>query len=89
MKRLMMAAVIAFLIIQTANLAKAESKTSCESTQFKIVMKSEADVKEKASAASKTLKTYKKNKELSASGELETGMKSVTQIRPHISIWQM
>lgn len=68
MKRLMMAAVIAFLIIQTANLAKAESKTSCESTQFKIVMKSEADVKEKASAASKTLKTYKKNKELSASG---------------------
>ncbi|CAK6479025.1 L,D-transpeptidase family protein [Peribacillus castrilensis] len=68
MKRLMMAALIAFLIIQTANLAKAESKTSCESTQFKIVMKSEADVKEKASAASKTLNTYKKNKELSAKG---------------------
>lgn len=88
MKRLMMAALIAFLIIQTANLGKAESKTSCESTQFKIVMKSEADVKEKASAASKTLKTYKKNKELSAN-ELETGIKSVTQIRPHISIWQM
>ncbi|MDO7485212.1 hypothetical protein Q5O89_03250 [Peribacillus frigoritolerans] len=68
MQRLMMAALIALLIIQTANLAKAETKTSCEATQFKIVMKSEADVKEKASAASKTLKTYKKNKELSASG---------------------
>ncbi|MGG0409623.1 hypothetical protein [Peribacillus simplex] len=68
MKRLMMAALLALLIIQTTNLVKAETKTSCEITQFKIVLKSAADVKEKASASSKTLKTYKKNKELSASG---------------------
>ncbi|WP_352923779.1 L,D-transpeptidase family protein [Peribacillus simplex] len=68
MKRLMLAALLALLIIQTTNLAKAETKTSCEANQFKIVMKSAADVKEKASAASKTLITYKKNKELSASG---------------------
>ncbi|GAB6257223.1 L,D-transpeptidase family protein [Peribacillus sp. N1] len=68
MKRLMMAALLALLIIQTTNLAKAETKTNCEANQFKIVMKSAADVKEKASAASKTLITYKKNKELSASG---------------------
>ncbi|MDP1417022.1 hypothetical protein Q8G35_01205 [Peribacillus simplex] len=68
MKRLMMAALLARLIIQTTNLVKAETKTSCETTPFKIVMKSAADVKEKASSSSKTLKTYKKSKELSASG---------------------
>ncbi|MFY0783537.1 L,D-transpeptidase family protein [Peribacillus simplex] len=68
MKRLMMATLLVLLIIQPTDLTKAETKTSCEATQFKIVMKTTTDVKEKASAASKTLKTYKKNKELSASG---------------------
>ncbi|WP_260399000.1 L,D-transpeptidase family protein [Peribacillus simplex] len=68
MKRLIMAALLFLLVIQTTNLAKAETKISCEATQFKIVMKSTTDMKEKASAASKTLKSYNKNKELSASG---------------------
>lgn len=68
MKRLIMAALLFLLVIQTTNLAKAETKISCEATQFRIVMKSTTDMKEKASAASKTLKSYNKNKELSASG---------------------
>ncbi|MGE7761656.1 L,D-transpeptidase family protein [Peribacillus sp. NPDC097895] len=68
MKRMMMAALLFLLVIQATMPAKAEMKTSCEATQFKIVIKTTTDMKEKASAASKTVKTYKKNTELSVSG---------------------
>ncbi|MED3690112.1 L,D-transpeptidase family protein [Peribacillus butanolivorans] len=68
MKRIMMATLLFLLVFQASIPAKAETKTSCEATQFKIVIKSTTDLKEKASAGSKTLKTYKKNKELSVSG---------------------
>lgn len=68
MKKMIMAALIFLFGLQGATPAQAETKTGCEASQFRIVMKATADVKEGASAASKTLKTYKKNDEVSVSG---------------------
>ncbi|WP_285768243.1 L,D-transpeptidase family protein [Peribacillus sp. SI8-4] len=68
MKKMIMAALLLLLGFQAALPAEAETKTGCEASAYKIVLKTTADVKEKASAASKTLKTYKKNDELSVSG---------------------
>lgn len=68
MKKVMMAGLLLLLGLQVTLPAQAETKTGCEAPRFKIVMKTAADVKEKDSASSKTLKTYKKNDELSVSG---------------------
>lgn len=59
---------IVFLSFPASLSVKATGKTSCEATQFKIVLKTTTNLKAKASMDSKTVKTYQKNKELAVSG---------------------
>ena len=59
---------IALIFPAASFTAKAKADSGCGATQFKIVVKAGAKLKAKASAGSKTLKTYKKNTELSALG---------------------
>ncbi|MGE6378635.1 L,D-transpeptidase family protein [Peribacillus muralis] len=68
MKKMMMAALLLLFGLQVTLPAQAETKTACEASPYKIVLKKTAELKERATASSKTLKTYKKNDELSVSG---------------------
>ncbi|MFJ7831201.1 L,D-transpeptidase family protein [Peribacillus sp. NPDC097206] len=69
MKHAMLALLIVLFVFPAAVSAKTTIKTSCDATQFKIVLKTTTDLKESASTDSKTVETYRKNKELSVIGK--------------------
>ena len=69
MKKIIVVALLITLIFPVASFtAKAQDKTGCGASQFKMAAKAGAKLKAKESAASKTLKTYKKKTELYSLG---------------------